>query len=262
MLSASIAYYALASLFPGLLLLLTLSSLFVSGTQAQERLLQIVSSYIPVPSITEYLRANLHAAVKFRGIMGFISSVVLLWSCKGAFLAAEQGLNTVWRIQNRRHTMLVYLTSIGATVFVGALLLAQFLLGAVLRTLLIWGIPVLGLPHHHLRLITNTIAWLVSPVVLFVIFLCTYSLLPTERHAFSAVWKGTLFATVAYRVVEQAFIVYVAYSASMTVVYGAASGLIALMLWMYLAANIFFLGAELIYVLVTPLETGGKAGIS
>lgn len=247
--SAAIAYFALASLFPGLLLLLTLLSRFVSGTQAQERVVEIVGVYIPVPAITAYVRSNLHTALQWRGTMAFVGLALLLWSTRGVFLAAEWGLSRVWYVERRRASISSHLLSMLAMLIVGSLLAFQFSLNAFLRTVMIWQIPFMGFSYGSLQITSTLLSWIVSPIILFSIFVCLYTLLPRHRLPLRTVWPGSLFAAATYQVVEHLFVYYVTFITHVTVLYGAASGLIVLMLWLYLSANIFYLGAELIYVL-------------
>ena len=71
---------------------------------------------------------------------------------------------------------------------------------------------------------------------------------------------GAIFSAASYRLTESGFIAYLASFSRATVLYGAASGLVVLMLWMYLSANIFFLGGVLIHVLAAPTRAEREAG--
>jgi membrane protein len=246
--AASLAYFALASLFPALLLMLTLLGQFVSGSQAQDRVVEIVGYYLPIPTFKSFVRTNLHAAVELRGIMGLLGGLVLLWSSKGMFLAAERGINLAWQLQRPRHTVATYCLAIATTVALGVILVVQFSLIALLRAAVTWKIPVLGYSLDSISLVWNALSLIISPLMLFSIFLLLYSALPRQRMPYRAVWRGAAFAAVAYRVGESLFIYYVASISHVTVLYGAASGLLILMLWLYLVANLYFAGAEIVYV--------------
>ena len=241
------AYYAFVSLFPGVLLFLTVLGSFVASHEAQQRIIELIQFYFPVPSLKEYIVRNIQGTLQLRGLMGMVGAVGLLWSAKGVFMSCERGLNLALRLKQQRSTWGTWLAAMAATLVFGLLMVGQLALVAFMRAVLAFEVPVLGWSLASMTLATSLIQWLISPVILFMVFTFFYSLLPARRPPIRHAMWGALLAAVAYRVVEYAFLAYFGYIARVSAVYGAASIILALLLWLYVSASVFFLGAEFIY---------------
>lgn len=250
--AASVAYYALAGLFPGMLLMLTVLGILFSDAQAQERMVQIIAWYLPVPKARELALENLHGLTEWSGLMGTLGLLLLLWSSKGTFMATQRGLTAVWRLDRVHHTVVAHIVAVAATLVLGLLLIAQFSLIALLRAIVTWEIPVAGFSLLWISDLWSHVTLLVSPLMLFTIYYLLYRYLTPVRMPERALFCGAAFAAVTYRMTESAFISYMTFVSRAAVLYGAASGFVVLMLWLYVSANIFFLGAEVIYVLAEP----------
>lgn len=250
--SAALAYYAFVSLFPGILLFLTVLTEVLARVEAQNRIVELIQFYFPLPSFKEYLIQNIRGTLRLRGIMGFIGAIGLLWSAKAVFISLERGLNLALRLGHQRPTWVAWLVATLATLVFGLLLVGQMMFLAFMRGVLAFQVPLLGWSLADMTLATTLVQWLLSPLLMFCVFTALYSLLPVKRPPLREAMEGALFAAVAYRVVEYAFLAYSAYIARVSAVYGAASIILALMLWLYLSANVFFLGAEFIYTGLAP----------
>ena len=78
-------------------------------------------------------------------------------------------------------------------------------------------------------------------------FACLFKYLPDARVAWRDIWPGALFTTVFFSFGKYIIAFYFSASdpASM---FGAAAGLISLLLWTFYSSQIFYLGAEFVYV--------------
>lgn len=258
--AASLAYFGLAGLFPCMLLMLTVVGHFASSDLAQQRLVEILAWYVPVPALRPFALENLHALVEWRGVMGVTSLLLLLWSSKGTFLAAQRGLCAIWGVERSHPQLVAHGLSILYTVLVGLILVVQFSLIATMRAAVTWQVPLVGLSPTFLSTVWTAVAFLISPVMLFTIFYVLFHFSTPERPPMRATCVGAIFSAASYRLTESGFIAYLASFSRATVLYGAASGLVVLMLWMYLSANIFFLGGVLIHVLAAPTRAEREAG--
>jgi membrane protein len=253
MTSAMIAFFGLSSLFPGVLLLLTLLSRFFDGPQAQHEVLRIVHEYLPIPRLHEFVGENLRATVELRGRVGLFSLFMMMWSSKNLYMALEHGLNAAWRLPKHPSTVRVYVRSMVMTVMLGLAMVAQFALAAAAETALSFDEIILfhkAYPLTQFAQLSRLMQYLLGPTALFVIFCALYKKLPTMEVPFAVAWPGALFAALAWKTLELGFIYVTARLTTATALYGAAFLILALVLWFYLSANIFYLGAELVYVLL------------
>src|SRR5699024_9956165 len=81
----------------------------------------------------------------------------------------------------------------------------------------------------------DTLRWVVSSVVFFIVFLALYTLAPNKRIRLKhAVW-GALFTTVSWQLVSLAFSYYVSTIGNYSGTYGSLGTIIVLMIWFYIS---------------------------
>ncbi len=98
-----------------------------------------------------------------------------------------------------------------------------------------------------LNVIYPVLKW---PLTLFVIFLfikLIYTMAPDEKIPSSYVNKGAIFTTIAWSIVTGIYSIYINNVANYTLLYGALSNIVILMLWFWLISYIFVIGLALNY---------------
>ncbi len=243
--SAALAFFGLSSLFPALLLLLSILSVFY-GETARDYLQVVMRTYIPIQSLREYVADNFQSTLQLKGTMGIIGGVTLLWASKAVFLALERGLARAWRIPVRPATWWLYTKSIGFVMLMGLVMSVQFFLLALTKTLSAYDVQLLGFSSQRLHISAVVFQWVISPLMMFLVLTVIYKVLPSRRIGWHHVLPGAIFAASAWKIVEFGFIMYTTHIGITSALYGVVSILLALMLWCYLSAIIFFLGAEFI----------------
>src|SRR5947208_7618132 len=98
--SASIAYYLLLSIFPLMLLVLSLSSIYIRPFELSGRLAVVLENYLPMRP--DFIMLELVSISKSFGRLSTISILLLWWSSSGVFLPLERALNRAWDVQERR----------------------------------------------------------------------------------------------------------------------------------------------------------------
>src|SRR4030042_115961 len=98
--AASIAYYALLSLFPLLLGVIAILGILLPSTVVQEDLFAFFSLHLPTS--VDALRENISGIVKMRSTLGILSVLGLFWAGSAIFSAVERSLNQVWEIHQCR----------------------------------------------------------------------------------------------------------------------------------------------------------------
>src|SRR5690348_9448010 len=88
--SASIAYFALLSIFPMLLLLVSLSGIYISRFEMSGQLTQVLEGLLPMKP--DFIMKELVQISKGFGRITLISFLLLFWSSSGVFLPLEKAL--------------------------------------------------------------------------------------------------------------------------------------------------------------------------
>lgn len=147
-------------------------------------------------------------------------------------------MRTWWQSAAHSNWWRLPLKSLG---LLGITLSAAFLgilLPGIARLSRRWLATHLEFPKWTLTLAFSVIPWL----VLFCGVIMIYKLAPSRTTKFSEVWFGALAATVLIWISESLFLVYAVHFAHFNVVYGALSGVMAFLLWVYLSSCVGVFG--------------------
>jgi membrane protein len=92
--AASLAYYAIFSLFPLLLVLIAGGSYFLNSQQVYQNVTRLVQEAIPVSP--QLINENLQQVLNARRAVGIIGLLTLLWSASGFFTGLAYNINLAW----------------------------------------------------------------------------------------------------------------------------------------------------------------------
>ena len=245
--AATLTYFAMMSLFPGLLLGITLLGLF-----GQQSIVEDAGNYVlrngadeTTAAAVEQALANLIGASGGALGVGLVISVVLaLNGASGAFGAAGRALNVVYGVQEDRGFVRRKLTDLVCTlgvILVFLIVLVALFLGGGLADD-VFGVIGLG---STAATIWSIARWPVALVAAMVGYGIIYGLAP-DLTVTRIRWitPGAVLAVVLWIVLSIAFAVYVRNFSSYGAAYGAFGAAIVLLLWLYLSANAFLFGAE------------------
>jgi membrane protein len=236
-LAAMVAYYAQLSLFPFLFLIL--SALGLAGQMDQSSyIVRELERILPSQSVDDLLQLvrSVQANAGTFFVIGFVG---ILWSALGFYSALESALNIVFRVGNRSFirgkwiSFLLVLSSL--TVLFTSLLVAALTNG--------W------LHRHTPGVLTSSIVpYLISvafsSVGSFIFLMVVYRVLTNVELHRGDVWPGALFGTVLFQISFQV-VPYYLQRADVLFALRAFGGLVLLLVWLYLMANVIVIGAEI-----------------
>ena len=242
---AALAFYTLFSLTPILLLAIVLAGYFFGAEAAQGEIVAQVQGLIG-PNGAQVIQALLAAARDpSSGLVAtLVASVLLLLGATSVFTELKGSLDELWGIgQPRQLSISEYLRtrllSFGMVLVLACLLLASLVVSAALSMLDSYAGKVMGSFTGVLAATTS----LISFGVIACMFAVIYKTLPEAPLTWRDVWVGATFTAVLFSLGKYAIGLYLSNSAVASS-FGAAGSLIALLLWVYYSAQIFFLGAE------------------
>ncbi|MBP2241842.1 membrane protein [Cytobacillus eiseniae] len=239
-LAAQLAYFFLLSLFPLLIFLVTLLP-YLPITQ--EDILGVVRDFAPGDSMT-LIETNLNELSTKNGKLLSFGIIATIWSASNGINAIIRALNKAYDVKENRpfliaRGMAILFTFAMLFVIVVALLLPVF--GKLIGTYLF---AKFGLSDEFLAT-WNTLRWLVSSIILFIIFTGLYWLAPNKKLKCLAVIPGAVFATIGWALSSLAFSYYVTNFGNFSATYGSIGAIIVLMIWFYLTGIIIILGGEI-----------------
>jgi len=242
-LAASLAYYAILSLAPLVIVVIGIAGVVFGAEAARQGLLTQIKGLVGSEGAQMVGTMISHASSPRSDVVtGLVGLLTLLFGASGVFVELHESLNKVWEVRSKpgqgfwamlRERFL----SFGMVLVIGFLLLVSLLLSAALA-----GIGKLfghGLP----ALVLQGIDFIMSVVVITLLFAAIYRFLPSERLPWGDLWVGS-FGTSILFVVGKFLLGFYLGRANVGSAYGAAGSLIVLLVWIYYAAQLFFFGAE------------------
>lgn len=252
-LGAALAYYAMFSIFPLLLLLIAGLGLVLrywdSAIDVQQQIFDAVARNLS-PQLSATLGDILSGVKNQAGGATVIGLITLLIGASGVFQQLDMSFNKIWNVpkpaestgwmQTVLTTVRTKLFSFGMVLAVGFLLLVSMALSGAAQALLqgFQNVPVLGGVAGFafglaLSLVLNTL-----------VFALLYKFLPDTKVRWGDVWLGAAVTAVVWELAKYLLGWYIARSGRTYSAYGAVGTVLVLMVWIYFSSQILFLGAE------------------
>jgi membrane protein len=250
--SASIAYHAILSLFPLMLLLIGLSGAFISRFDLSERLAIVLGRYLPMNP--DFILKNLASISHTFGRVTLVSFLLLLWSSAGVFLPLEKALNRAWDVEKGRNWLRSHFVALEMAVVLGVLI-------AVLTALASLNIYVhqwfqSRIFHHTslpLNLIYNTGFILVTFGLTLAMFLALFQRLPNHPLRVREVFPGAALTALFWEAARSLFTLLLPHF-NYRHIYGSIGAMVALMTWAYISSAVLLFGAQVSNALYRTLK--------
>ena len=252
--AASMAYYFMFSLFPLLLLLISIGSIVLSRHDVQQIVTETIAQAIP--NSQEIVLGNIELVLAASGTVTVISAISLLWSASGMFSALSYSVNLMWPDADGGSFLKQRLAGLA---FVG--LLFVILVAATIASSLFNLAIQLGKEQGMDRVadLSSTLWWIVSDlgpwILKFLVFFILYRWIPTASVKVRAAVIGAILATVGWDLTTTVFAWFLSSGLiNYSVIYGSLGAIIGLLFWMYLGSMVIFLGAALTSAIDQPPE--------
>jgi membrane protein len=242
---AALAFYTLFSMTPILVLAIVVAGYFFGAEAAQGEIVAQVQGLVG-PNGAQAIQALLAAARDpASGLVAtLVASVLLVVGATSVFAELKDSLDELWGIDKPRQSafsviLRTRLLSFGMVLVLAFLLLVSLVVSAALAMLEHHSGGVLGSSAAVLA----TASSLISFGVIACMFAIIYKTLPDAPLTWRDVWIGAAFTAGLFSLGKYAIGLYLGNS-GVASSFGVAGSLIALLLWVYYSAQIFFLGAE------------------
>ncbi|HEX5541341.1 MAG TPA: YihY/virulence factor BrkB family protein [Micromonospora sp.] len=243
--AAALTYYGVLSLFPGLIVLVSLLGLLGDNTTNQVR--DSVIALTPGPP-GELLATAIEEVRERRGTAGTVAVVGLLgafWSASGYTAAFMRAANTIYGVPEGRPLWKLMPIRVALTATVGVMLLLSTLIVVFTGRLARWAGELLGVGGTAVAA-WNIVKWPVLLVLVSLIFETLYWASPNARHGrLRFVSPGGLLAVAVWLLASAGFALYVANFGSYNKTYGALAAVVIFLVWLWLSNLAVLLGATL-----------------
>lgn len=244
--AAAISFRVLFSLFP---LVIVLTAVFGLVLRAAGIRASVVSAIVDAAPLSASgrasLRSLLESATSSLSTLGLVGIVGLLWAASGMMAAIRTSLNLAWGVRRQRPFLQGKLIDLALVLLAGVAVLVSLGATVAVRALDRYASDSLA----RVGLGGSGLTWLLAiatPLALsFAPTLLLYATVPARRPRVRDVWPAALFVAAVFTLVENLFALYVEHFTSYDRVYGSLGAIVAFLFFVYVAASVFLLGAEI-----------------
>jgi membrane protein len=248
-LAAGLSYYALFSLTPLLVIVISVAGIFYGQEAVRGDLVAQIDGLVGrdgARAIEDLIAtANQQTESLLAAAIGL---VFLLLGAGGVLLQLQRALNAIWEVEAPPSSgvwsmVRIRLMSFVFVLTIGFLLLVSLTINAVLVAVQQYATTLIP-GSESVWMLVNTVA---SVAIITVLFALMFKYVPDAVIAWSDVWVGALFTAILFTVGKSLLGWYLG-RASFISAYGAAGSLVVVLVWIYYSAQILFLGAEMTQV--------------
>ena len=260
-LGAALAYYALFSFAPLLVIMITIAGSFYGEAAAKGQIVQAISGEIgPQAAVAvEQMLAGIHESGS-NLLTTILSSVILVFAATNLFSQLRDALNTMWHVRLKRPEhfwggLLNFawdrFLSMAMVICLSVFLLAALALSASLTVLNGWLKTIVSTNASSILEGGNLVTGF---LVTFLLFAIMFKLLPDVQISWRVVGAGALITSILFNAGAFLIGLYFGFGGARSIL-GAAGSLVIIMIWISYSAQIVFFGAKFALVYASAAGT-------
>ena len=241
---AAIAFYAVTSLIPVLVMVVAIAGLVFGETAARGAIVRQLAALIGSDGAS-LIQAAIDSASSSgsSAVALMLGALILALTVSGVFGELQSALNAIWRIEDQTFSMFRLVrgrvVSVGLVIGLGFLLLVSLVIDA--------GVSATSgyIDRNFLygAVFFSALNMMVSFTLTWTLFAAIYKVLPDKGLRWGDVLFGALVTAIAFEGGKHLIGLYLG-SSTIISSYGAAGALASVLLWIYYSAQIFLLGAS------------------
>jgi membrane protein len=242
--AAALTYYAVLSIFPALIVLVSILGLI--GESATDPLLENLGSVAPGPAQDIFTSAieNLQGSQGAAGVFFIIGILGAIWSASGYIAAFMRASNAIYDMPEGRPIWKTLPVRVGLTVLLIVLSVISAVAVTLSGALAKEAGNLLGLGDTAV-MVWDIAKWPVLLLLVSFMFAVLYWAAPNVKQpGFRWISPGGVLAVIGWVIASAAFAFYVANFGSYNKTYGALAGPIVFLVWLWVSNIMILLGAE------------------
>lgn len=245
------AYFAIFSMVPIIIIIVAVFGLITGNEAISEKLFEELSLLVGKENASVLEKAINNYELSENSLTGTIIGVgFFLVSATTLFSSMQSSINFFWRVKPRSNLKMNVLSlmrsrilSFGVILSLGFVLLVSLIVDAIIAFLKEFLDTQLSPDLIFLAQITN---FVVSLAIVSMVIAIIYKYLPDVKVKWGASWFGAIFTAVLFSAGKLGIGLFIGNS-NIGQVYGAASSIVIILIWIYFAALIFYFGVQLTY---------------
>lgn len=243
--SATIAYYALFSLPSLLIIVVSIAGYFFGRDAVQGRLTIEIAKFIGYDTANAVQSMIENAALSRNSTIAIIFGIaMLIFGATGVFFQLKLAMNNIWNVAAKKTDFLRLVfdrvISLGMVVVLGLLLLIAMVISTMLKVL---ADRIENFWPNITTFMVSAANFIISFFIITTLFATIFKLLPDIRIRLRTTYVGAAVTTILFLLGEYIISFYFGQSQPGSV-YGGASSVVLILLWVYFTCLILFFGAE------------------
>ncbi len=239
--ASSIAYYALLSLFPFLLLAISILTSVASTEAERAKVFEFILRYFPqqFAFLTDQFDAMQRASVR----LGLVGSALMVWAAMGVFGAVTSAVNHAWGVERQPSYFKHKLISLSMLATSGLLLLIGLLMVSAINVAESSWFAVVMDRVPELKWLQSYAIKSATTIFFILVVGLVFYFVPNAKVRFRDVWVGAVVTGLLWRLAFAGFTRYVKDQSRFSV-HGSIAGVVVFLLWVYVSAVVFLYGVE------------------
>lgn len=240
--AASIAYYALLSLFPFMLLIISLLGSVTADEQDRLAVLGFVFRYFPTQ--LDFVTNQLDAFRGARLQLGVGGLLALIWGSLGVFGAVTSAVNEAWGVEKQRSFLKHRLVSFLMLVAAGGVLMVAMLIVSTVEVVERSRFGAIVSSIRELTILQSLSFQYLGTLLLIIAVGLVYYFIPNAKTRFRDVWVGAILTGALWRLAFDGFSWYLGRNMQLRMIHGTVAAVLAFLLWIYISSIILMFGVE------------------
>lgn len=240
--AASIAYYALLSLFPFLLLIISLLGSVTANEQDRVAVLGFVFRYFPTQ--LDFVTSQLDAFRVARLQLGVGGLLALVWGSLGVFGAVTSAVNEAWGVEKQRSFLKHRLVSFLMLVAAGAVMLIALLMVSFVEVIERSRFGAIVTSIRGVTFLQSLGFQYVGTVLLVIAVGLVFYFIPNAKTRFRDVWVGAILTGALWHFAFDGFSWYLGRNMQLKMIHGSVAAVLGFLLWIYISSVILMFGVE------------------
>jgi len=243
--SAVITYYTLFSLPSLLVIVITVAGYFFGQSDVQNQLTAQISDFFGESTANSIENIIANVDIQDGSTLAIVISMgIIVFGATGAFYQLKLAMNKIWSVREKKSNMIMMLLnraiSLGMILVIGFMLIVSLVVTTLVTSL---GQYISEYAPNLTSTVLNIFNFLFSYLFIGALFAAIFKLLPDINIRWRVTFVGASITTILFLVAEYGLSFYFGQS-DPTSVYGGASSVVLIMLWIYYSCLILFFGAE------------------
>ncbi|MCJ7666246.1 MAG: YihY/virulence factor BrkB family protein [Actinobacteria bacterium] len=242
-LASSIAFYSIFSLFPAMLIFISLTGIVISRFSIHSDILVFVEERIPI--IYGFVDNNITRIIKNRASIGIAGFIFLFVSSAYVFDSIQFALKKIFRAKTPRKYWKQKLYGFLIIFLILLIILITFSISTGLFYLSNNIIKFFNIEESISANIPKVLSVIIGIFFNFLIFTLIYYFGTHRDINFKKIYRGALTIAIGWEGVKHLFIIYLNKFSNYQLTYGSIASVIAFLLWVYISSIVFLVGAEI-----------------